>query len=74
MQFINAPHEFQIGGANRMGLIIDAAAANADQLRLTFDWKSMVTVDYRFALSNPSLASALSKKSFSSVSSCHAGS
>lgn len=68
MQLINAAHECQIGGVDRFGPIIDAAAADANQLGLPFDRKSMFAVDYRFALSNPTLVSALSKKSFSNVS------
>ena len=46
----------------------DAVAAYANQFGLPFDRKHMPAVDYRFALSNPALVSALSKKSFSSVS------
>lgn len=61
MQLINAAHQFQIAGKHWRGLIIDAAVADADQLRLTLDGKGMATVDYRFALSNSALVSALSK-------------
>jgi hypothetical protein len=68
MQFIKASQQFQIASTDRMELIVDAAATDADQLRLTLDGKGMGAVDYRFALSNPALVSALSKKSFSNVS------
>ena len=67
MQFVDTPHQFQITGTHRMGLIVDGTAADANQLSLALNRKGMATVDYRFALSNPALVSALSKKSFSSV-------
>jgi hypothetical protein len=38
-----------------------------DVIGLTTDWKTMTSVNHFFALSNPALESALSKKSFSSV-------
>lgn len=68
MQLINVAHQRQVSDVYRLGPIIDTAAAYANQLGLPFDRKSMLAVDYRFALSNPTLVSALSKKSFSSVS------
>jgi hypothetical protein len=37
--------------------------------RLPHEWEIMIAVNHRLALSNPALSSALSKKSFSSVSS-----
>jgi len=50
-------------------LIINAAAADLQNFRLPGDRQIVLTVDHRFALSNPALVSAPSKKSFSSVSS-----
>jgi hypothetical protein len=68
VQFVNTSHQRQIGSADQLRPIVDAAAADTDQLGLSFNRKCMGAVDYRFALSNPTLMSALSKKSFSSVS------
>src|SRR5208283_6164 len=49
--------------------VVDAAAADAQNLGLLCDRQIVLTVDHRFALSNPALLSAPSKKSFSSVNS-----
>ena len=68
VQFIKATHQGQFIGADGLSLIVDAASANAGQLGLLFDRKRMGAVNYLFALSNPTLVSALSKKSFSNVS------
>src|SRR5213593_64505 len=48
---------------------VETATADAQNLRLPCDRQVVLTVDHRFALSNPALVSAPSKKSFSSVSS-----
>ena len=42
--------------------VIDAATADAQNLRLLGDRQIVLTVDHRFALSNPALLSAPSKK------------
>src|SRR5205814_9908704 len=47
----------------------DTATADAQNLCLPGDRQIVFTLDHRFALSNPALVSAPSKKSFSSVSS-----
>ena len=47
--------------------LVDAAAADAQNLSLLADRQIVRAVDHRFALSNPALVSAPSKKSFSSV-------
>src|SRR6267154_659396 len=57
------------GGRHRARQIINAAAADLQNFRLPGDRQIVSTVDHRFALSNPALVSAPSKKSFSSVSS-----
>ena len=44
------------------------STARAQELALPNDWQGMGSVDHRFALSNPALMSAPSKKSFSSAS------
>jgi hypothetical protein len=49
--------------------IVDAASADAEERRLLRQRKPVVAVDRRFALGNPALPSARSKKSFSSTSS-----
>jgi len=68
MQLVNAAYERQIGETQRSGLLVRAIATYPDQFGLTHDRYFVFAVDHRFALSNPTLLSALSKKSFSSVS------
>src|SRR5712671_5414811 len=69
MQPVETPHDCLVGLRHRARQIVDAAAADAQNLRLFGDRKIVLTVDHRFALSNPALVSAPSKKSFSNVSS-----
>src|SRR6201991_3566598 len=69
VQPIETLHDRQIGGRYRARQIINAAAADLQNFRLPGDRQIVLTVDHRFALSNPALVSAPSKKSFSSVSS-----
>src|SRR5664280_1542937 len=69
MQPIKLPHDRKVGGRHRPRQIINAAAADLQNFRLPGDRQIVLTVDHRFALSNPALVSAPSKKSFSSVSS-----
>src|SRR5689334_16768317 len=69
MQPIEPPHDREIGVRRRPRQIIHAAAADAQSVRLSRDRQIVRAVDHRFALSNPALVSAPSKKSFSSVSS-----
>ena len=61
-------HQHQIGRADRRGHRVDVAPAEPCQLGLAADRQCVVTVPHRFALSYPTLVSAPSKKSFSSVS------
>src|SRR5664279_4625023 len=65
MQPIETLHDRQIGGRYRARQIINAAAADLQNFRLPGDRQIVLTVDHRFALSNPALVSAPSKKSFS---------
>jgi hypothetical protein len=65
VQLVDAAHKRKIGGAHRLGQIIDAASADVEQARLACDAQLVVTVDHGFSLSNPALVSAPSKKSFS---------
>ena len=69
MQLVDPPHHAQIFGRDRTRLVIDRAPADVQNLRLAGDREIVRPVDHRFALSNPALVSAPSKKSFSSASS-----
>src|ERR1017187_3254539 len=69
MQPIETSHDLQIGRRHRPWQVVDTATADAQDFRLLCDRQIVLTVDHRFAFSNPALLSAPSKKSFSSVSS-----
>ena len=69
MQLVEMPHDREVGVRHRPRQVVDAATADAQNLRLPGDRQIVLTVDHRFALSNPALVSAPSKKSFSNVSS-----
>jgi hypothetical protein len=69
MQFVDAAHQREVLGRHRPRLVVDAAAADVQNLDLTDDRKVVVAVDHRFTLSMPALMSAPSKKSFSSANS-----
>src|SRR6185503_18830330 len=69
MQLIEPTHQSEVGCRHRPRQIVDAAPADVQHLGLPGDRQIVLTVDHRFALSNPALVSAPSKKSFSSVSS-----
>src|SRR5213595_1385382 len=69
MQPVEASHHLQVGRRHRTWQVVDTATADAQNLRLLGDRQIVLTVDHRFALSNPALLSAPSKKSFSNVSS-----
>ncbi len=68
MQFIDPTHQRQIGVADRSGLVAHRAETDVQQRRLSLHRESVGPVDHHFALSNPALVSALSKKSFSTAS------
>jgi hypothetical protein len=61
------PKAPEIGGTDRTGKVVHRAPADLQQLCLTGDAEVVVSVDHGFALSNPALVSACSKKSFSNV-------
>src|SRR5206468_5193684 len=69
MQPVETSHDLQVGRRHRTWQVVDTATADAQHVRLLCDRQIVLTVDHRFALSNPALLSAPSKKSFSSVSS-----
>src|SRR5215470_13341636 len=69
VQPIETLHDREIGCRDWTRQVVHAAAADFQNLRLLGDRQVVLTVDHRFALSNPALVSAPSKKSFSSVSS-----
>src|SRR6478752_5372198 len=65
MQLVDTAHERQVGLADGSWQVVHRAPADAQQLSLARDGQSVVSVDHAFALSNPALVSARSKKSFS---------
>src|SRR4249920_15735 len=69
MQPVETAHDRKLRLRHRPRPVVDAAAADAQNPRLLADRQIVRAVDHRFALSNPALVSAPSKKSFSSVSS-----
>jgi hypothetical protein len=66
---IETLHDRQISFLHRTRQVIDATPADLQNFRLPGDRQIVLTVDHRFALSDPALVSAPSKESFSSVSS-----
>src|SRR5258705_7935374 len=62
VQPIELPHDREVGGRYRSRQVIDAAAADLQNFRLLDDRQIVLAVDHRFALSNPALVSAPSKK------------
>ena len=62
MQPVETPHNREVGFRHRPRQVVDAAAADVQNLRLLGDRQIVLTVDHRFALSNPALVSAPSKK------------
>jgi hypothetical protein len=68
MQPVETPHDRKITLRHQPRQAMDAAAADAQNLRLVGARKIVRTVDRR-SLSNPALLSAPSKKLFSNVSS-----
>jgi hypothetical protein len=67
MQLVETPHDREVALRHRTRQIVDAAAADAQNLRLLGDRQIVLTVDHRFALSNPALVSAPSKKLISAL-------
>jgi hypothetical protein len=62
MQPVETLHDRKVGVRHRPRQVVDAAAADAQNPRLPRDRQVVLTVDHRFALSNPALVSAPSKK------------
>src|SRR5262249_42716087 len=69
VQPVEASHDREVGCRHRPRQVVNAAPADVENLRLLGYRQIVGAVDHRFALSNPALLSAPSKKSFSSVSS-----
>src|SRR6266478_3304180 len=67
VQPIELPHDREVGGRYRSRQVIDAAAADLQNFRLLDDRQIVLAVDHRFALSNPALVSAPSKKLISAL-------
>ena len=59
MQPVETSHDCEVGGGHRTGQVIDAAPTDAQDFRLLCDWQIVLTVDHRFALSNPALVLSL---------------
>lgn len=68
VQLIDAAHQRQVIWRYRSRLVIDAAAADVQSLRLSDNRQFVIAIYHRFALSIPELMSAPSKKSFSNAS------
>src|SRR5262252_6278957 len=62
-------HDRQLRLRHRSWQVVDAATTDIESFCLFADRQIVFAVDHRFALSNPALLSAPSKKSFSNVSS-----
>jgi hypothetical protein len=69
VQAIDLAQQCKIGRRDRAWQVVHRAARDADDLGLFRGSQRMTSVDHRFALSNPALVSAPSKKSFSRVNS-----
>src|SRR5450631_3632667 len=69
MQPVQSLQDREVGRRHRARQIINASAADLQNFRVFGHRQIVLTVDHRFALSNPALVSSPSKKSFSSVSS-----
>src|SRR5262249_57974197 len=69
VQLVEPPHQRKVRIRYRRRFVVDATSADAEERRLLRQRKPVVTVDHRFALGNPALPSARSKKSFSRASS-----
>jgi hypothetical protein len=62
VQLVQAAHEVQVRLADGPRQLVHRAAAHAQQLGLARDGQGVITVDQGFALSNPALLSARSKR------------
>src|SRR5215470_4933740 len=69
VQLVQPSHERKIARRQRNRLVVDAAPGDPQGIALLQHRQRMTAVDHRLALGNPALPSAVSKKSFSSVSS-----
>ena len=62
MQPIEPPHQFQIGRQHWTRQVVNTAATDTQNRCLPGDRQVVLTVDHRFALSNPASVSAPSKR------------
>src|ERR1700719_2214665 len=69
MQLIDPSHDRKLGCRDRLGCVVQSAAAEPRRPPLPHQRQILVPVDHRFALGRPALPSAPAKKSTSSVSS-----
>ena len=73
VQLIDAAHESQVGLRDRLGLVVPARSAQAEQFTLAHDRHLTVRIDQRVALDRPNRPSAPTKKSRSMVRLAHLG-
>jgi hypothetical protein len=62
MQPVEPSHDREVGVRHRPRQVVDAATADVQSFRLLANRQIVRTVNHRFALSNPALVSAPSKK------------
>jgi hypothetical protein len=67
MQPVETPHDCEVGFRHWARQIVDATTADAQNVSLPGDRQIVLTVDHRFAFSNPALLSAPSKKLISAL-------
>src|SRR3954453_5340529 len=68
VQFVDAPHQIQIGLWRRPRQVVHRGARELQQLRLPRNGKDVFGIDHRFALASSIRPSATAKKSFSIAS------
>jgi hypothetical protein len=68
MQPVETRHDREVGVRHRPRQVVDTAAADVQSFRLPDDRQIVLTVNHRFALSNPALVSTPSTKSFCQLS------
>jgi hypothetical protein len=59
MQPVETSHGLRFGRGHQTWQVVDTATADVQNVRLLCDRQVVLTVDHRFALSNPALLSAL---------------
>jgi len=65
MNLVNLTHQIQVFCAYRLWSVVKSRSAQIQKTTLPCYWKSILSVDHRFALVSPIRTSAPDKKSFS---------